>query len=83
MTDAQAAQIRAKYEHRLLKEQAILHSSASPTDGNDAAATQFVRNDARLHAPLEHRVLRTLANGIQLIGIYDQGVEVNQYHGIL
>ncbi len=70
-------------DQQLAKASKILHNSVAPTDGTDTGAVHFVGSVDAIYAHCERRVLRNLANGIQVIGLYDNGVLVNEYHGKL
>ena len=72
-----------KYNAALLKLERILHSDPPPTTERDTAADQHCRAIDRLHEQYAQRVIRTLLNGVEVIGVYDGDVKVNEYHGKL
>lgn len=80
---AQEQAIRDQHNAEITKLATILHSSPAPVTGHDSAVYHHTRAMDRLMAKYEHRVLSTLPNGIQHIGVYDRGVLVNKYHGKL
>lgn len=80
---AQEQSIRDEHVQELTKAAAILHSTQSPALGRDTAADQIVRSTDRYLAKLEQRAIHTHPNGVSLIGVYDRGVLVNEYHGVI